>query len=273
MKYMFGGKSLIYFYCKYAILLIFLLLASLSTQVLAAEGPELQAEDCVKCHRFQVRMVAEGGGNHASEVGCLECHPQHPPKVNDTKVACVHCHEGEPHFEIGDCLHCHVNPHRPLESLRDPLKPVRKECLSCHSDVGQEMTVAPSRHSELFCNRCHNSHKKIPGCLDCHGPHLGEQSARDCLRCHSAHQPLQVIAAGYVPATFCKVCHAKQASNLADTNTNHGGINCTYCHEGVHPSTPACQECHGLPHPQAIHSKHTNCLECHGDAHRLISHR
>jgi hypothetical protein len=259
-------------YCKVCGTAI-LLLILLTPQIAAAEVSELQEDDCGKCHAFQLRMVAQDGGRHSTEVGCLDCHPQHPPKGENSITACDLCHAGEPHFQIGDCLHCHANPHKPLVSLRDSLKPERKACLSCHVEVGQRMTAAPSRHAQLFCNRCHSRHKEIPDCLDCHEPHISGQTVEDCSKCHPAHQPLLIAPTGYVPATFCRACHKKEFNDLADTKTNHGGINCDYCHKGRHPSTPVCQDCHGLPHTQSIHSQYRNCLECHGDAHRLISNR
>ena len=135
-------------------------------------------------------------------------------------------------------------------------------CVDCHSEDYQEFPHAGELRME-----------PIYECLDCHGAHLEEQTATDCFRCHQTHQPLQIVPSGYLPASFCRVCHQEAARNLAETNTNHVGINCVSCHKGQHPSTPACQDCHGLPHSQVIHSKHQNCLECHVDAHRLISGR
>jgi hypothetical protein len=269
----FGERSLVALSGKYCLPMIPLLLVSFNLFVFAAEVPDLQVEDCAKCHSFQLRMIAKGGGKHATEVSCLDCHPQHPPKGGETIVACAICHQGEPHLEIGDCLHCHANPHRPLESLQDPLKPARKECLSCHAEVGERMVEAPSRHAELFCTRCHDRHGFIPSCVDCHKPHMQDQSAAACLQCHSAHRPLQIVPSGYVPAAFCRVCHKEKANDLAETNTNHGGINCVYCHKGLHLSLPSCQDCHGLPHAKAIHSQYRKCLDCHEDAHRLVSKR
>lgn len=256
--------------CYPTIILVFI---GLMTCASAAEIPELQNDDCRFCHAFQLRMVAQDGGKHATEVGCLDCHPQHPPKGENTIVACVLCHAEQPHFQIGDCLHCHANPHRPLVSLRDPLKPERKACLSCHAEVGQQMAAAPSQHSKLFCTRCHLQHKDIPGCLECHPPHIQTQSAAECLRCHPAHQPSHIVPKGYIPAAFCRVCHEKEARDLAETKTNHVGVKCAYCHKGLHPSIPKCQDCHGLPHSPSIHSQHRNCLDCHGDAHWLISNK
>jgi len=251
-------------------LIIFFFL--IGTVSFAAESTTmLQEKDCGKCHLFKLKTITAEGGKHATEVGCLDCHPQHPPKGENTIAACTLCHTGQPHFQIEDCLQCHADPHKPLVSLRDPAKPARKECLSCHADVGQQMSGASSRHAQLFCTHCHNRHGFIPSCLGCHKPHLAQQTVIDCANCHPAHSPLQIVPTGYIPVTFCMVCHKKQASDLAETNTNHRGINCVFCHNGVHPSIPRCQDCHGLPHAKSIHRQYRGCLDCHGDAHRLIS--
>lgn len=260
--------------CWFARATSVLLLVGLFGQCPAfAEGSVLQPEDCGKCHGFQQKMLAEAGGRHAADVGCLDCHPQHPPNGEKTVAACSDCHFEQAHDKIDGCLNCHANPHKPLVSLRDPLKPARRECLSCHAGVGEEMNASASRHAQLYCNRCHSRHTGIPACLDCHPPHLQTQSSADCLRCHPAHRPLEIEPAGYVPGIFCQACHPVQANALADTNTNHGGINCAYCHQGPHRSIPACHDCHGLPHARSIHGQYRNCLDCHGDAHRLISNR
>jgi len=255
--------------CSIFLLTLFIFIAPVS----ATEVPKLQADDCKKCHAFQLRMIAQHGGKHATEIGCLDCHPQHPPNGKNTKTPCILCHEGQAHFQVGDCLHCHTNPHKPLMSLRDSPRPEKRACLSCHAAVGEQMAIAPSLHSKLFCTRCHSRHKEIPGCLDCHDPHLQNQTGADCLHCHPAHQPLKIVPAGYIPAASCRVCHEKAARDLAETKTNHVGVNCSYCHKGLHPSMPKCQDCHGLPHAQSIHSQFRDCLECHGDAHNLISNK
>ena len=255
--------------CSILLLILFILVV----QVSATEVTRLQIEDCGKCHPFQTKTNSLRGGKHVTEIGCLDCHSQHLLNEQNNTQPCSSCHEGQSHFLAGNCLHCHVDPHQPLASLRDPLKPARKECLSCHSEVGQQMKTEPSHHAELFCNRCHQHHKEIPSCLDCHEPHRSGQIGEDCSKCHPAHQPLKIVPVGYIPATFCRSCHKNQVIALAETNTNHGGINCIYCHKGRHPSVPSCKNCHGLPHTQSIHSQFRDCLECHGDAHRLISNQ
>ena len=239
--------------------------------VATSEAVELQSEDCVKCHLLQPTILDKAGGGHLMPSGCLVCHPQHLPSGEVTVTACNDCHSGQEHFEIDTCLHCHADPHQPLASLREARKPVRRECLSCHSDVVVQMDASPSRHAQLSCNSCHEKHQQRPVCLDCHVSHLNGQLSSDCLRCHGAHDPLKITPTGFIPGRFCYPCHRKQADDLAETQSNHGGLNCAYCHAGPHTSTPGCLDCHGLPHAQPIHGQYRQCLECHGDAHLLIS--
>jgi len=256
----------------FALLFMFLIVGFFQADA-AADPLPLNNADCRKCHRTEWQKVAAAGSQHATKLACMDCHPEHPPKGKQVISNCQSCHSGTAHFEINDCLHCHADPHQPLQSLRDPRKPVKKECLSCHQPVGQMMSAAPSRHAELFCSRCHRQHKQIPACLDCHQPHQQSQIEADCSKCHSGHQPLKIEPASYIPSGLCRPCHSQQADDLVSSMTNHGGINCSYCHKGAHRSITSCQECHGLPHPPAVHSQFRTCLECHGDAHKLISNR
>lgn len=267
------GKGFLLYSRLVQILLFLIVLVIQLTAATVSVASSLNDVDCQKCHRFQVQKISAAGGKHASAIGCQDCHPQHPPNGKQIISACNSCHFEHPHFQLDDCLHCHTDPHQPLVSLRDTIKPEKKACMSCHDKVGQQMSDSPSRHAQLFCTRCHSRHKEFPDCLDCHVGHQQNQTTADCVKCHQAHQPLRINPVGYIPAGFCRPCHIRQTNDLAATATNHGGIQCTYCHKGEHPAIPKCQDCHGLPHTQAIHSQFRKCLDCHGDAHNLISGR
>jgi len=256
------------------ILTVTLFLSGMVSSAAATPLESLQEEDCAKCHLFQQQTIKDWGGKHATEVGCLDCHPEHPPEEKNTIAACSLCHSDQPHFQLTNCRDCHIDPHKPLAALQDTMKPAREECLTCHGEVGEAMSASPSRHEKLYCTRCHNRHGFIPSCLQCHASHDSSQINQDCLRCHSAHSPLRIVPNGWIPEQFCQVCHKKEGMDLAETKTNHGGVNCIYCHQGQHPSIPSCQDCHGLPHDRLLHSKFRGCLtDCHGDAHRLVSNR
>lgn len=238
--------------------------------VCAADGNRLLLDDCQKCHALEVRLVAENGGRHADAVSCLDCHPDHTAGQVAT-LACQSCHTDHPHYALNGCTDCHRDPHRPLATLTETSRPARKECLSCHPDVGTRMAERPGKHAKMFCSSCHVKHKSVPSCLDCHRPHQDNQIGSDCASCHSYHSPLPAVLKGYVRSSFCRTCHKRQADDLARTRTNHGGINCAFCHKGQHPSVPNCQDCHGLPHSRTLHRQYLNCLDCHRDAHNLMS--
>jgi hypothetical protein len=256
-----------------SLLLFFLIFAVPGSRAGELLQPPLQERDCAKCHALQVKMLTWDGGKHATEVGCLDCHPQHPPEKDNTVAACDSCHQGRPHYTVEDCLQCHADPHRPLVTLCDPAKPARTACLSCHAEVGKQMEAAAGLHAKLFCTRCHERHGSMPGCLDCHQPHLRSQPPAACMICHPPHRPQQVKTVSWVPTSYCTACHSKAGRELEQSMTNHGVLECVFCHKGPHRSTPSCRQCHGLPHDQALHSQYRGCLsDCHGNAHRLISH-
>lgn len=262
--------------CRYSLFCTYLLslvLVSPVSSATSASVMDVQHSDCVKCHAVQIKQMIADSGKHATEVACLDCHPRHLPESTETITSCDACHEGRPHYQIKDCSYCHMDAHRPMTFLRDPVKPARVECLSCHAEVGQEMTASYSQHARLFCNRCHKLHKDTPACMDCHRPHLLGQREDACSLCHQAHQPRSVYITRYVPESFCRACHEQQAVDLSVSSTRHGGINCIHCHAGQHGERQDCRDCHGLPHVTEIHRQHGDCLVCHDDAHRLISGR
>lgn len=112
--------------CLFLSLTIFLFYWCFAVPAMAVDKPTLTLEDCGKCHAFQKQMVATSGGKHATEVGCLDCHPQHLPATGETIASCNRCHSDQPHFQLQDCLRCHADPHRPLVLLRASNKPEKK---------------------------------------------------------------------------------------------------------------------------------------------------
>ncbi len=107
------------------------------------------ADECVKCHAFEVRMVGAGGGMH-TELNCVDCHREHPPETEALTLGCVVCHDGQLHFTIGSCRGCHADPHRPLISLRDISRPARTECLSCHTRSEKKCNSLPTVMPSCF---------------------------------------------------------------------------------------------------------------------------
>jgi predicted CXXCH cytochrome family protein len=91
----------------------------------------------------------------------------------------------------------------------------------------------------------------------------------DCSTCHQAHMPLAVAYPDNTASQLCAACHDTTLATLVASKTKHSEVSCATCHAEKHMAIPECQECHGLPHPQAMHTRFPNCGECHGVAHNL----
>ncbi len=234
--------------------------------------PVLENSDCVKCHPKVVHQNQDDGASHKTEVGCLDCHEGgHPPSTpkEDIIPKCSKCHEGEAHFEVETpCLSCHQNPHQPLHIVfgEDNVA----VCNTCHPTQVNEIKDNPSAHGSFDCAVCHHDkHGYIPDCMECHEPHLEGQTFADCVSCHRVHQPLNVTYKEDVPNKFCGACHGDIATLLAAGSTKHAAFQCAFCHKDTHGNVPACQDCHGVPHPKSMMQKFPKCLDCHIDPHDL----
>jgi hypothetical protein len=181
---------------------------------------------------------------------------------------CSMCHEGEPHFEVDNCLGCHQNPHQPLHiAFGDDNVAV---CNTCHPAQVSEVKDNPSAHGGFDCAVCHHDkHGYIPDCMECHEPHRKGQVFADCVSCHKVQQPLNVAYGEAVPNQDCGACHGDLATLLASGSTKHAALQCVFCHKDKHGYLPACQDCHGVPHPKSMMSKFPKCLDCHNDPHDL----
>jgi hypothetical protein len=251
-----------------AVLTSFALLNLFAGNAFAAQA-ELSNSDCVKCHPAVAAAVEKDGGKHKTAVTCMNCHKGHPPMVSKEKIipACSMCHSGKPHFQIGGCSTCHSNPHTPLKmklaaNLTAP-------CVSCHQKEGNELKDHPTLHSKLFCTTCHKAHKQVPSCLECHQPHSAEMVNKDCVVCHPAHQPRTITYGPKLPSTQCAACHKGIYDTLLSVGTKHSKLACVFCHKDKHGFVPACEMCHGKPHPETMLKHFPKCIMCHISAHSL----
>jgi predicted CXXCH cytochrome family protein len=235
---------------------------------MAAAKVALAPEDCVKCHEAPPADVAEGGGKHKSDVTCLDCHAGHRPASKGNIPKCAQCHEGKPHYALKNCLECHKNPHKPVQSLVLAAK-TTEPCLTCHTDQNKQLKENPSKHSGQYCTNCHDVHRKIPDCVKCHRPHSAEMAQGDCKKCHKAHKPKAVAYGADVPNKDCGACHKQALALLSATATKHRSVACVKCHENRHKAVPDCQQCHGSKHPAAMMKKFPKCGTCHNVAHDL----
>jgi hypothetical protein len=232
----------------------------------AQTNPALTNDDCGKCHAERANDIAVAGEAHRT-VGCSGCHAGHPPQVKKPFAPCDKCHleRTNAHFRITGCLNCHTNPHRPLNIT---FKSADKDaCLLCHGTQYWQFREYESKHTALNCSRCHDVHRKFPQCVQCHKPHSGK-IVGDCKPCHAAHMP-KVNLPDTVPSKVCGSCHTKAADLLSATASKHKSLACSGCHQGKHRTIPACQDCHGTPHPEGIRVKFPKCGDCHNIAHDL----
>jgi len=227
----------------------------------------LTVDDCIKCHVLETTQVAEDGAAHQMAINCLDCHVEHRPMSANNIPSCAECHVGTDHYTLNTCNGCH-NPHQPLKvTLTGELK---MECLTCHSEQGEEMEANPSVHSQVSCNYCHaDTHGYTPDCMTCHASHSPEMSVTDCATCHAAHQPTLLEYPSTTANNLCAACHVTAFNELQATTTKHSTTTCVDCHVNQHATIASCNDCHGEPHAAGIHSKFPNCGDCHNTAHDL----
>ncbi len=233
---------------------------------------QLEPSDCQKCHSVQIAEIADKGGKHRDEIGCTDCHLEHPPKGLNAIPECSMCHvtSGNPHFASPNCLNCH-NPHAPLEIDLTKARRVRPACMTCHPNPAEELSDYPSNHSVLDCNECHRQHGEYLSCLECHDPHLTGQTYANCRQCHKPHMPLKVAYENTLESAVCIVCHEQPGADLAENTTKHARFLCVYCHKFQHKTIPACRTCHGQPHFDELHETYPACIHCHVGPHNLVN--
>src|SRR5574340_844176 len=202
---------------------------------------------CLTCHTQQDAELRENKSRH-SPLDCTTCHPVHRQIPQ-----CTQCHKGRAHFELKNCLNCHTNPHKPLNMSF--AGKVTNDCGTCHPQQIALLRENQSKHSSLECNVCHQVHRKVPLCTQCHTPHLPEMVAADCKKCHKAHVPKKVTYAADILSKECGACHKKAYDLLSASQTKHSALACAFCHQEKHKMVPACKDCHGAPHAAAIMAK------------------
>ncbi len=231
------------------------------------QGPKLTNDDCAKCHAKAPADIAANGAKHKTAVGCQDCHNGHPPTVKKIIPLCSQCHDGKPHYKLAGCNGCHSNPHTPLiikmgRNITDP-------CLTCHTQQIAKLREHKSKHTALACSFCHDTHGKIPECVQCHKPHSKDMTQADCKKCHQAHMPTVVTYSNQTPSKDCAACHKAAFDLLQKSAFKHKNLSCVACHQAKHKMIPQCQSCHGTPHPAGMLSKFPKCGYCHSIAHDL----
>jgi len=232
-----------------------------------ADAFEITDAQCVLCHPKQPQTIKIYGGKHETQVGCSDCHLEHPPKGTKAVPECSMCHCEKAHYQLDQCGSCHTDTHAPLNltlegEISDP-------CLACHMQQGEELANHPSAHTEMACNECHYEHRKVLNCMECHSKHTEDMNFEFCKSCHPVHMPLVVTYSEDTPSEYCSACHGEALGLLEQNTTKHHDLSCAYCHKNKHKTVPSCYACHDKPHPDALMQKFHTCAMCHDTAHNL----
>lgn len=202
---------------------------------------------------------------------CYKCHVDPKHKVETPYNLCTECHyQGDTHNALS------LSFNNVLERLGTI---ENRFCEECHTEQCSELQKVGHTHEDT-CTNCHNDHKKVPGCLDCHDPSsvgpyhtLSKPEFEYCTDCHigGAHTR-PVINDGM----DCSICHSDYYQNTLEkyggrhfTNETLGG--CDSCHTS-HKEYPSCRDCHGTfpKHLEtgAVQNPNQDCTVCHeGGAH------
>lgn len=193
-------------------------------------------------------------GKHA-DVRCRECHVNAEFAAPVAHVACLDCHDEDPHGgqfdsrqDKGDCAACHTE---------EGFIP------TTFTKEGHKATEYPlvGKHAEVECKSCHEPRGaetlyRVPfaQCVDCHeDSHEGEfDDSPYAGRCEECHQ-----VDGFHPSSFTITRHKETRFPLV----------------GSHLATP-CVRCHEPPEPGAsaalapFHFESLGCAKCHDHPHR-----
>ena len=234
----------------------------------------LATSECGRCHFSVFTAIKDEGGKH--QLDCTFCHEEfhtYKPGRNWAEVvpACNTCHGAAHGSNYLECLACHANAHAPVASMVN-LGALEPDCAKCHEPQGRELAQNPSAHTDLSCSSCHHtSHGNIPDCIECHAqPHVAFEANSGCVGCHPVHSPTNIEYGEQVRNNVCSGCHASVNTKLVNSQKKHSALTCVYCHENKHGYVPACQNCHGKPHSDALLSRFNGCTDCHGEPHALI---
>jgi predicted CXXCH cytochrome family protein len=273
-----------------------------------------ESQLCTFCH--QLDLPAQGVIHQPLKDGqCIQCHDPHGGTTNQflrgisMRQMCQSCHEdvvGDKKMvhgpaaadACGACHRAHVAPFPKLLTAEG-----RDLCLSCHTEMGQQMTRVAVVHkpAQEDCLQCHDAHasdhtmqiRQAPKdlCAGCHeaigtkarnAPHqhsvvLEEQA---CLNCHTAHGADLASLVKAEPMDLCMSCHQQEIkvepgrtvaamSQVLDPNMiKHGPIrdgNCSGCHD-VHGAEVSRLLSSSYPEPfyQAFSlDNYDLCFSCH----------
>ena len=140
-------------------------------------------DECITCHPKPGDEMNQFPSKHKDQ-GCSACHEKHAYIPS----SCMNCHE--PHIanltQDKQCLVCHP-VHSPARRLKYAKGTSNDICAGCHDEIAAALAANKSKHHNLACVDCHNEHKYVPKCKDCHKKQHSKkllEKFENCLRCH-----------------------------------------------------------------------------------------
>jgi hypothetical protein len=201
---------------------------------------------------------------------CFQCHLEPKHKVQTPYNICTDCHYTDDHNALSLTFNFILAKEGEINN---------NFCIECHEPQCSELKEVGHIHEDT-CTACHNDHKRIPGCLDCHDPSyvgpyhdLSSLEFEVCTNCHSGGAHTRPVINDEMD---CSICHSdwyminlEKFGGKHFTNPNLG--KCSSCHT-EHKKYPTCTDCHGKfpPHQVNITEPDPNqdCTVCHeGGAH------
>jgi hypothetical protein len=239
---------------------------------------EVFSDRCLICHDstgddiiFQFQSLKIANSTDLSfATKCFQCHVEPKHKVQLPYNICTECHYQKDHEALS------LSFNYILETLGEI---DNSFCIECHEHECTELDKVGHTHEDV-CTNCHNDHKRIPGCLDCHDPtfigpyhDLRSPNFEICTDCHMGGAHTRPIINDNMD---CSICHT---NIYATTLENYGGRHytnetlgkCSNCHTD-HKEYPSCRDCHGtFPEhlwDKAVENPNQECTVCHeGGAH------
>jgi hypothetical protein len=233
---------------------------------------------CLLCHedtgeqaifKFNSFMLYNPNKNETA-LKCQECHVELKHKIHDPYNTCTDCHYQDKHTALSVSFNFFLEKYGEMNNIF---------CQECHTEQCSELEKVSHTHEDT-CTNCHNDHKRIPGCLDCHdstfvGPfhNLTSPDFEICTNCHKGGAHTRPIINDDMD---CSICHTDYYANTLE---NFGGKHftdsrlgkCSSCHT-AHKEYPSCRDCHGA-FPEhidngIIEDPNHDCKICHeGGAH------
>jgi hypothetical protein len=238
----------------------------------------VSGDRCLLCHDSTGnKVIFESSGfklynSTKSEFAlkCFTCHIELKHKIQTPYNNCTECHYLDDHNSLSLSFNLILAEHGQINN---------EFCIECHEQECSELQKVGHTHEDI-CTSCHNDHKIIPGCLDCHDPSdvgpyhdLGTPEFEVCTDCHKGGAHTRPVINDEMD---CSICHSDwYMINLENyggkhfTNPNLG--KCSSCHT-AHKEYPTCRDCHGIfpEHKDngVIQDPNHDCKICHkGGAH------